>query len=100
MAAADILDALRALGYTNATLEVIGRAGWGEDWSKLAGRPGVTLHGYQSAERVKEILERMQVPSGERKNWPVLEWQGEIVWIRGMDVESQSQVKVITEDMS
>ena len=61
MAAADILDALRARGYTNATLEIIGRAGWGEDGSRLAHRPGVTLHGYQSAERVKEILERADV---------------------------------------
>lgn len=38
--------------------------------------------------RIKEVLERLQVPSGERKNWPVVEWQGEIVWMRGIEVES------------
>jgi tRNA(Ile)-lysidine synthase len=38
--------------------------------------------------RIKEVLERLQVPSGERKSWPVLEWQGEIVWMRGVEVES------------
>lgn len=58
MAAAHILDALRARGYHDASLDIIGRAGWGEDWSKLARRPGVTLHGYQPSERVKDILER------------------------------------------
>jgi glycosyltransferase involved in cell wall biosynthesis len=61
MAAADVLDALRARGYADASLDIVGRAGWGEDWSRLAQRPGVTLHGYQSAERVKEILERADI---------------------------------------
>ncbi|HVW77116.1 MAG TPA: tRNA lysidine(34) synthetase TilS [Alloacidobacterium sp.] len=56
---------------------------------------------YSSApKRVKEVLERMQVPPAERKNWPVLEWKGEIVWIRGVEVDSRSQLTVITEDMS
>jgi glycosyltransferase involved in cell wall biosynthesis len=58
VAAADILDALRARGHPAASLDIIGRAGWGEDWSKLQQRSGVTLHGYQSAESAKDILER------------------------------------------
>jgi tRNA(Ile)-lysidine synthase len=33
--------------------------------------------------RVKEVLERMGVPAPDRAGWPVLEWQGEIVWLRG-----------------
>jgi glycosyltransferase involved in cell wall biosynthesis len=57
VAAANILDALRARGYPDAHLDIIGRAGWGDDWSRLEERPGVTLHGYQSSDRVKEILE-------------------------------------------
>lgn len=61
VAAANILDALRARGYPDAHLDIIGRAGWGDDWSRLEKRPGVTLHGYQSAHRVKEILERADV---------------------------------------
>ncbi|MGB3487038.1 MAG: glycosyltransferase [Xanthobacteraceae bacterium] len=60
-AAANILDALRARGYPDAHLDIIGRAGWGDDWSKLANRRGVILHGYQSADRVKEILERADI---------------------------------------
>jgi tRNA(Ile)-lysidine synthase len=39
--------------------------------------------------RMKEILERLKVRSDQRKNWPVLEWQGEIVWMRGVELESR-----------
>jgi glycosyltransferase involved in cell wall biosynthesis len=60
-AAANILDALRARGYPHARLDIVGRAGWGDDWSSLKSRPGVTLHGYQPADRVKEILERADI---------------------------------------
>lgn len=58
MAAAAILDALRARGYSGATLDIVGRPGWGEDWQKLQKCPGVTLHGYQPASKVKDILDR------------------------------------------
>lgn len=61
VAAANILDALRERGYSDARLDIIGRAGWGDDWSTLTKRSGVTLHGYQSADRVKDILERADV---------------------------------------
>lgn len=60
----------------------------------------VKLRYSAAPKRVKEVLERMQIPPAERKNWPVLEWQGEIVWIRGMEVDSKAQLKVITEDVS
>ena len=48
----------------------------------------VRLRYTAALKRIKEVLERMQVPPGERKNWPVLEWQGEIVWMLGAEVES------------
>ncbi len=54
--------------------------------------------------RMKEVLERLKIPSDERKNWPVLEWQGEIVWIRGAEVESAAAVSaglvIGTHDLS
>ena len=37
--------------------------------------------------RVKEVLERMGVPPPDRADWPVLEWQGELVWLRGAVLE-------------
>jgi hypothetical protein len=32
------------------------RQGWGDDWRALEAFPGVTLHGYQASDRVKQRL--------------------------------------------
>lgn len=55
-AAARILEALRAQGFPEARLDLVGRSGWGDDERRLAETPGVTLHGYQPVERVREIV--------------------------------------------
>lgn len=57
LAAAGIVKALRDKGLTDATLDVVGRAGWGDDAKKLTEAPGVVMHGYQPMERVREIVE-------------------------------------------
>jgi glycosyltransferase involved in cell wall biosynthesis len=56
-AAATIVSALRARGFPGATLDIVGRQGWGDDWRMLETIPGVTLHGYQPAEQVKRLLD-------------------------------------------
>lgn len=56
-AAVDILAALRAQGFSGATLDIVGRRGWGADWKSLEQQPGVTLHGYQAADRVHQLLD-------------------------------------------
>jgi glycosyltransferase involved in cell wall biosynthesis len=56
-AAAKILAALRMQGFPDATLDIVGRPGWGDEWQALEALPGVTLHGYQSAERVNQLLD-------------------------------------------
>jgi tRNA(Ile)-lysidine synthase len=63
----------------------------GSSAAKLrAHRAGDRVHLRYSAglKRIKEVLERLKVPPNQRKKWPVLEWQGQIVWIRDADVES------------
>ncbi len=60
-AAAAILDALRAMGQSDATLHVIGRAGWGEDADALKHHPGVIVHGYLPAAEAKALLEGADV---------------------------------------
>jgi glycosyltransferase involved in cell wall biosynthesis len=55
-AAARITEALRAQGFPGATLDIVGRQGWGDDWRALETFPGVTLHGYQPGKRVKQLL--------------------------------------------
>jgi glycosyltransferase involved in cell wall biosynthesis len=58
VAAARIVGALRASGFPNATLDIVGRRGWGTEWRTLETMPGVTLHGYQPTDRVSELLNR------------------------------------------
>jgi glycosyltransferase involved in cell wall biosynthesis len=57
VAAASIISALREQGFPGATLDIVGRPGWGDDWHMLEATPGVTLHGYQATERVREIVD-------------------------------------------
>jgi glycosyltransferase involved in cell wall biosynthesis len=56
-AAATVVSALRAKGFPGATLDIVGRPGWGDDWDLLKRIPGVTLHGYQPTEKVSQLLE-------------------------------------------
>ena len=59
-------------------------------------RPGdrVRLQ-YSSGERkVKEVLERMKVTGAERARWPVLVWQGRILWMQGVSVEPQPGITI------
>ncbi|HEY0757777.1 MAG TPA: tRNA lysidine(34) synthetase TilS [Acidisarcina sp.] len=55
-------------------------------------RPGdvVRLRYSRGARRVKEVFERLQVPAGERPDWPVVEWAGKIIWMRGAEIESEA----------
>ena len=57
VAAAKITSALRERGFPDATLDIVGRRGWGDDWRRLAAFPGVTLHGYQPREGVRQLLQ-------------------------------------------
>jgi glycosyltransferase involved in cell wall biosynthesis len=56
LAAAQLATALCELGFPGTRLDIIGRRGWGDDWQALSAIPCVTLHGYQSDERVRELL--------------------------------------------
>ena len=56
MAAAAIVGELRENGFPDATLDLVGRSGWGGDAERLEKMPGVTMHGYQSIERARELL--------------------------------------------
>ena len=43
----------------------------------------VTLRHASGPRKVKEVLERMKITGPERANWPVLEWNGHILWMQG-----------------
>jgi tRNA(Ile)-lysidine synthase len=59
----------------------------------------VTLRAWRAGDRVKlrhsvspkkvaDVLDRLHVLGDARKKWPVVEWQGRIVWMRGAEVEA------------
>ncbi len=48
----------------------------------------VTLAHSRGPKKVAEVLDRLHVLGGARKNWPVVEWEGNIVWMRGVEVEA------------
>jgi tRNA(Ile)-lysidine synthase len=52
-------------------------------------RPGdrVRVRHSSAPRKVKEVLERMRVTGTARSLWPVLEYGGQIVWMRGVEVE-------------
>jgi tRNA(Ile)-lysidine synthase len=48
----------------------------------------VTVRHSRGPKKVAEVLDRLHVVGGERKNWPVVEWEGKIVWLRGVEVDA------------
>ncbi len=60
-AAADILFELRRNFFPEATLDILGREGWGEMAEKLRGRPGIRLHGHLPDGEVRRILDAADV---------------------------------------
>jgi glycosyltransferase involved in cell wall biosynthesis len=58
LAAADLVNALRARGYEGARLDIVGRFGWGREIDKLQKNMAVTLHGYQPVEKIRELMSR------------------------------------------
>jgi tRNA(Ile)-lysidine synthase len=48
----------------------------------------VTLAHSRGPKKVAEVLDRLHVLGEARKNWPVVEWEGNIVWMRGVEVEA------------
>jgi tRNA(Ile)-lysidine synthase len=48
----------------------------------------VTLAHGRGTKKVAELLDRLHVVGGPRKNWPVVEWDGKIVWMRGVQLDT------------
>jgi tRNA(Ile)-lysidine synthase len=59
-------------------------------------RPGdrVRLRYSSGPRKVKEVLERLRVTGTGRSVWPVLEVDGRIVWMKGVEVEPEAGLAV------
>jgi tRNA(Ile)-lysidine synthase len=65
-------------------------------------KPGdrVTLRHSASPKKVKEVLERLKVSGPARGLWPVVDWQGTIVWMQGVALESHSAIEVVATPLT
>ena len=68
-------------------------------WQPCAtGSPATGWLRYSSGPRkVKEVLERLRVTGTDRALWPVLEVDGRIVWMRGVELEHDPKLTVLAE---
>lgn len=57
----------------------------------------VTLRYSSGPRKVKEVLQRLRVTGSVRTVWPVLELNGRIVWMRGVDVEPEPGLTIVSE---
>jgi tRNA(Ile)-lysidine synthase len=59
-------------------------------------KPGdrVRLRHSGSPRKVKEVLERMHITGTARTNWPVLELEGRIVWMQGVQLEPEPGIEI------
>jgi len=62
-------------------------------------KPGdrVTLRHSSGPRKVKEVLERLRVTGTDRALWPVLEVDGKIVWMRGVELEHDQRLTISAE---
>ena len=62
-------------------------------------KPGdrVRLRYSAGLRKVKEVLERMRVTGTDRALWPVLEIDGAIVWMRGVELEPDPELLISAE---
>ncbi len=76
-----------AEGRTTASAAVATLRSW---------RPGdrVKLRHSGGERKVKEVLERLRVTGSWRVRWPVLEVDGRIVWMQGVELEPQGGIEV------
>jgi tRNA(Ile)-lysidine synthase len=57
----------------------------------------VTLRYSSGPRKVKEVLERLKVSGSDRLQWPVVAWQGEIVWMQGAELVPNPRCLVTAE---
>jgi tRNA(Ile)-lysidine synthase len=62
-------------------------------------RPGdrVTLRYSSGPRKIKEVLERLKVSGSARAQWPVVEWQGKVIWMQGAELQPVAGVTIMAE---
>jgi tRNA(Ile)-lysidine synthase len=101
-ALADLSGVMRGLKPPPPSESGISAGGAGRVAMLRNWRPGdrVRLRYSNGPRKVKEVLERLRVTGTSRALWPVLELEGRIVWMRGVELEPTPGVEVSAADLS
>ncbi|MGA9673481.1 MAG: tRNA lysidine(34) synthetase TilS [Terracidiphilus sp.] len=64
-------------------------------------KPGdrVRLRYSSGPRKVKEVLERLRVTGSARAIWPVLEVDGRIAWMKGVEVEPEQGIQIVASSL-
>jgi tRNA(Ile)-lysidine synthase len=64
-------------------------------------KPGdrVTLRYSSGPRKIKEVLERLKITGTDRGQWPVVEWQGRIVWMQGVELQPIAELGISAEKL-
>ena len=64
-------------------------------------KPGdrVTLRYSSGPRKIKEVLERLKITGTDRAQWPVVEWQGGIVWMQGVELQPTPELAISAEKL-
>jgi tRNA(Ile)-lysidine synthase len=54
----------------------------------------VTLRYSSGPRKIKEVLERLKISASDRANWPVVAWQGQILWMLGAELQPIPEVTI------
>ena len=87
----EIAGSAAAQGNPDRRCEPIGTTAILRNW-----KPGdrVRLRHSGGSSKLKEVLERLRVTGTDRALWPVLEVNGRIVWMRGVDLEPEPGLRI------
>jgi tRNA(Ile)-lysidine synthase len=64
-------------------------------------KPGdrVRLRYSSGPRKAKEVLERLRVTGSKRSLWPVLELDGRIVWMKGVELEPMTEIRIVATSL-
>ena len=82
--------------------ELVAREGLPQTATLRNWKPGdrVRLRYSSGLRKVKEVLERKHVTGTERALWPVLEAGGRVIWMKGVELESEPGLAITAVEMA
>jgi tRNA(Ile)-lysidine synthase len=92
---------IERIGIASQTVSPDGLPATGQLATLRNWRPGdrVRLRHSSGPRKVKEILERLRVTGSSRTLWPVLEVDGRILWMKGVELEPAPEIRIVATSL-